>query len=82
MADRRGQLASLVRDTLAEALGATRTRLSAAQAELTAGRERLTRVQRAAAAVPARVGRGVLEEVVAEKRLCPPADAPTPPRWQ
>ncbi|MGW3788271.1 FtsK/SpoIIIE domain-containing protein [Micromonospora chokoriensis] len=56
MADRRGQLASLVRDTLAEALGATRTRLSAAQAELTAGRERLTRVQRAAAAVPARVG--------------------------
>ncbi|MET7866205.1 FtsK/SpoIIIE domain-containing protein [Micromonospora taraxaci] len=56
MADRRGQLASRVRDTLAEALGATRTRLSAAQAELTAGRERLTRVQRAAAAVPARVG--------------------------
>ncbi|MEU1362340.1 hypothetical protein ABZ356_21160, partial [Micromonospora zamorensis] len=56
MADRRGQLASRVRDTLAEALGATRTRLSAAQAELTAGRERLVRVQRAAAAVPARVG--------------------------
>ncbi|MCG5443962.1 cell division protein FtsK [Micromonospora sp. NIE79] len=56
MADRRGQLASRVRDTLAEALGATRTRLSAAQADLTAGRERLARVQRAAAAVPARVG--------------------------
>ncbi|WP_030490936.1 FtsK/SpoIIIE domain-containing protein [Micromonospora chokoriensis] len=56
MADRRGQLASRVRDTLAEALGATRTRLSAAQAELTAGRERLARVQRAAAAVPERVG--------------------------
>lgn len=56
MADRRGQLASRVRDTLAEALGATRTRLSAAQAELTAGRERLARVERAAAAVPARVG--------------------------
>ncbi|MGC4838404.1 FtsK/SpoIIIE domain-containing protein [Micromonospora vinacea] len=56
MADRRGQLASRVRDTLAEALGATRTRLSAAQADLTAGRERLARVQRAAAAVPERVG--------------------------
>ncbi|MBQ0902463.1 FtsK/SpoIIIE domain-containing protein [Micromonospora sp. U21] len=56
MADRRGQLAARVRDTLAEALGATRTRLSAAQAELTAARERLTRVRRAAAAVPDRVG--------------------------
>ncbi|MFG2049838.1 FtsK/SpoIIIE domain-containing protein [Micromonospora sp. NPDC048935] len=56
MADRRGQLARRVRDTLAEALGATRTRLSAAQAELTAGRERLARVQRAAAVVPERVG--------------------------
>ncbi|MFE9917683.1 FtsK/SpoIIIE domain-containing protein [Micromonospora sp. NPDC005553] len=56
MADRRGQLASRVRDTLAEALGASRTRLSAAQADLTAGRERLARVQRAAAAVPERVG--------------------------
>ncbi|MFI6235287.1 FtsK/SpoIIIE domain-containing protein [Micromonospora sp. NPDC050784] len=56
MADRRGQLASRIRDTLAEALGATRTRLSAAQADLTAGRERLARVQRAAAAVPERVG--------------------------
>ncbi|MET7879252.1 FtsK/SpoIIIE domain-containing protein [Micromonospora profundi] len=55
MADRRGQLASRVRDTLAEALGATRTRLSAAQADLTAGRERLTRIRRAAAAVPERV---------------------------
>ncbi|MFG3644949.1 FtsK/SpoIIIE domain-containing protein [Micromonospora sp. NPDC047762] len=56
MADRRGQLAGRVRDTLAEALGATRTRLSAAQADLTAGRERLARVERAAAAVPERVG--------------------------
>ncbi|MDG9674277.1 FtsK/SpoIIIE domain-containing protein [Micromonospora sp. DH14] len=56
MADRRGQLASRVRDTLAEALGATRNRLSAAHADLTAGRERLARVQRAAAAVPQRVG--------------------------
>ena len=56
MADRRAQLATRVRDTLAEALGATRTRLSAAQAELTAGRERLARVRRAAAAVPERVG--------------------------
>ncbi|MET8086218.1 FtsK/SpoIIIE domain-containing protein [Micromonospora sp. NPDC005237] len=56
MADRRGQLATRIRDTLSEALGATRTRLSAAQAELTAGRERLTRVRRAAAAVPQRVG--------------------------
>ncbi|MEV4659780.1 FtsK/SpoIIIE domain-containing protein [Micromonospora sp. NPDC049301] len=56
MADRRGQLATRVRDTLAEALGATRTRLSAAQADLTAARERLARVRRAAAAVPERVG--------------------------
>ncbi|MFG3558456.1 FtsK/SpoIIIE domain-containing protein [Micromonospora sp. NPDC047557] len=56
MADRRGQLVTRIRDTLSEALGATRTRLSAAQAELTAGRERLTRVRRAAAAVPQRVG--------------------------
>ncbi|MEU4338401.1 FtsK/SpoIIIE domain-containing protein [Micromonospora lupini] len=56
MADRRGQLATRIRDTLGEALGATRTRLSAAQAELTAGRERLSRVRRAAAAVPQRVG--------------------------
>ncbi|MFF5180397.1 FtsK/SpoIIIE domain-containing protein [Micromonospora sp. NPDC000316] len=56
MADRRSQLAARVRDTLAEALGATRTRLSAAQADLTAGRERLVRVRRAAAAVPERVG--------------------------
>ncbi|RLP94934.1 cell division protein FtsK [Micromonospora sp. BL4] len=53
---RRGQLATRVRDTLAEALGATRTRLSAAQADLTAARERLARVRRAAAAVPERVG--------------------------
>ncbi|WP_410809388.1 FtsK/SpoIIIE domain-containing protein [Micromonospora sp. 067-2] len=56
MADRRSQLATRVRDSLAEALGATRTRLSAAQAELTAGRERLARVRRAADAVPQRVG--------------------------
>ncbi|MEV1015557.1 FtsK/SpoIIIE domain-containing protein [Micromonospora sp. NPDC049801] len=56
MADRRGQLATRVRDSLAEALGATRTRLSAAQADLSAGRERLARVRRAAAAVPERVG--------------------------
>ncbi|WP_406069475.1 FtsK/SpoIIIE domain-containing protein [Micromonospora sp. NBC_01638] len=56
MADRRGQLAGRIRDALAEALGVTRTRLSAAQAELTAGRERLARVQRAASAVPERVG--------------------------
>ncbi|WP_435206955.1 FtsK/SpoIIIE domain-containing protein [Micromonospora sp. bgisy143] len=56
MADRRGQLAGRVRDSLAEALGVTRTRLSAAQADLSAGRERLARVRRAAAAVPERVG--------------------------
>ncbi|TNH21792.1 cell division protein FtsK [Micromonospora orduensis] len=56
MADRRGQLAARIRETLGEALGATRTRLSAAEADLTAGRERLTRVRRAAAAVPQRVG--------------------------
>ncbi|MGC4853403.1 FtsK/SpoIIIE domain-containing protein [Micromonospora sp. DT4] len=65
MADRRGQLATRVRDTLAEALGATRTRLSAAQAELSAGRERLTRVRRAAAAVPERV-RGQRDRRLAE----------------
>ncbi|WP_328852645.1 FtsK/SpoIIIE domain-containing protein [Micromonospora globbae] len=56
MADRRTQLVSRVRDTLADALGAARTRLFAAQADLTAGRERLARVRRAAAEVPARVG--------------------------
>ncbi|WBB68885.1 FtsK/SpoIIIE domain-containing protein [Micromonospora sp. WMMD812] len=56
MADRRTQLVTRVRDTLAEALGAARTRSSAAQADLTAGRERLARVRRAAAAVPDRVG--------------------------
>ncbi|TDC22109.1 cell division protein FtsK, partial [Micromonospora sp. 15K316] len=56
MADRRAQLVSRVRGTLADALGATRTRLFAAQTELTAGRERLARVRRAAAEVPERVG--------------------------
>ncbi|MER7442717.1 FtsK/SpoIIIE domain-containing protein [Micromonospora avicenniae] len=56
MADRRAQLVSRVRDTLAEALGAARTRLFAAQTDLTAGRERLSRVRRAAAEVPGRVG--------------------------
>jgi hypothetical protein len=56
MADRRAQLVTRVRDSLAEALGATRTRLSAAQADLTAARERLARVRAAAAAVPDRVG--------------------------
>ncbi|RKN36613.1 FtsK/SpoIIIE domain-containing protein [Micromonospora musae] len=56
MADRRAQLVSRVRGTLADALGAARTRLFAAQTELAAGRERLTRVRRAAAEVPGRVG--------------------------
>ncbi|MFC0505972.1 FtsK/SpoIIIE domain-containing protein [Micromonospora costi] len=56
MADRRAQLVGRVRDTLAEALGATRTRLFAAQSDLAAGRERLARIRRAAAAVPERVG--------------------------
>ncbi|WP_019871986.1 FtsK/SpoIIIE domain-containing protein [Salinispora oceanensis] len=56
MADRRAQLAARVRQTLGEALGATRTRLAAAQTELAAERGRLDRVRQAAAAVPARVG--------------------------
>ncbi|MDM4718885.1 FtsK/SpoIIIE domain-containing protein [Micromonospora sp. WMMA1363] len=56
MADRRAQLAARVRRTLGEALGAARTRVAGAQAEVAAERDRLTRVRRAAAAVPARVG--------------------------
>ncbi len=56
MADVRTQLVTRVRGMLSEALGATRTRLAAAEAELTASRERLARTRRAAAAVPARVG--------------------------
>ncbi|MGN9778372.1 FtsK/SpoIIIE domain-containing protein [Micromonospora sp. H33] len=56
MADRRAQLAARVRRTLGEALGATRSRVAAAQAELAAERDWLARVKRAAAAVPERVG--------------------------
>ncbi|PZF86876.1 cell division protein FtsK, partial [Micromonospora deserti] len=56
MADRRAQLVTRVRGMLGEALGATRTRLYAAQDELTETRERLAKVRRAAAAVPERVG--------------------------
>ncbi|MEU2613416.1 FtsK/SpoIIIE domain-containing protein [Micromonospora sp. NPDC007271] len=56
MADVRTQLVSRVRGMLSEALGAARNRLAAADADLAAGRERLTRVRRAAAAVPGRVG--------------------------
>lgn len=56
MANRRAQLAARVWQTLGEALGATRTRLAAAQTELAAERGRLDRVRQAAAAVPARVG--------------------------
>ncbi|TDB86896.1 cell division protein FtsK, partial [Micromonospora fluostatini] len=56
MADRRAQLVTRVRGMLADALGATRARMAAADADLAAGRERLTRIRRAAAAVPERVG--------------------------
>ncbi|WP_028183023.1 FtsK/SpoIIIE domain-containing protein [Salinispora arenicola] len=56
MADRRAQLAARVRQTLGEALGATRTRLATAQTELATERIRLDRIRRAAGAVPARVG--------------------------
>ncbi|WP_091609671.1 FtsK/SpoIIIE domain-containing protein [Micromonospora mirobrigensis] len=56
MADRRAQLVTRVRGMLADALGATRTRSTSAGAELTAARDRLARVRRAAAAVPERVG--------------------------
>ncbi|MGC4891036.1 FtsK/SpoIIIE domain-containing protein [Micromonospora sp. DT227] len=56
MADVRAQLVTRVRGMLSEALGATRNRLTAAEAELAAGRERLARTRRAAAAVPGRVG--------------------------
>ncbi|MFI9528379.1 FtsK/SpoIIIE domain-containing protein [Micromonospora rosaria] len=56
MADRRAQLVTRVRGMLADALGATRARMAVADAELAAGRERLARIRRAAAAVPERVG--------------------------
>ncbi|MFI7070995.1 FtsK/SpoIIIE domain-containing protein [Micromonospora sediminicola] len=56
MADVRAQLVTRVRGMLSDALGATRTRLTAAEAELAAGRDRLARTRRAAAAVPDRVG--------------------------
>ncbi|WBC05825.1 FtsK/SpoIIIE domain-containing protein [Micromonospora sp. WMMA1976] len=56
MADVRARLVTRVRGMLSEALGATRTRLATAEADLAAGRDRLARTRRAAAAVPARVG--------------------------
>jgi hypothetical protein len=56
MADLRGQLVTRVRGLLSEALGATRTRVAAARSDLDGSRERLSRVRRAAAAVPERVG--------------------------
>ncbi|MGC5052196.1 FtsK/SpoIIIE domain-containing protein [Micromonospora sp. DT48] len=56
MADRRSQLVTRVRELLAEALGASRERSTAAQVALTAARERAVRIRRAAAAVPERVG--------------------------
>ncbi|MET8911986.1 FtsK/SpoIIIE domain-containing protein [Micromonospora sp. NPDC004551] len=56
MADVRAQLVTRVRGMLSEALGATRNRLADADADLAAGRDRLARVRRAAAAVPERVG--------------------------
>ncbi|MGC4896764.1 FtsK/SpoIIIE domain-containing protein [Micromonospora sp. DT31] len=56
MADVRAQVVTRVRGMLSEALGATRTRLTTAEAELSAARDRLARTRRAAAAVPDRVG--------------------------
>ncbi|WP_433528659.1 FtsK/SpoIIIE domain-containing protein [Micromonospora sp. CA-263727] len=56
MADRRSQLVDRVRELLAEALGASRTRSAAAHAALATARERSVRVRRAAAGVPERVG--------------------------
>ncbi|SCL35872.1 FtsK/SpoIIIE family protein [Micromonospora nigra] len=56
MADRRAQLVDRVRGMLAEALGASRTRLATASADLAAARERAARVRRAAGVVPERVG--------------------------
>ncbi|MDI5942670.1 cell division protein FtsK, partial [Micromonospora sp. DH15] len=56
MADRRTQLVTRVRGMLSEALGATRHRLAVADAELAAARDRLARVQRAAAAGPEKGG--------------------------
>ncbi|GIJ81011.1 FtsK/SpoIIIE family protein [Micromonospora phaseoli] len=56
MADRRNQLVARVRELLAEALGASRTRSAAAQLALTSARERSVRVRRAATGVPERVG--------------------------
>ncbi|PZG21936.1 cell division protein FtsK [Micromonospora craterilacus] len=56
MADRRSQLVARVRELLAEALGASRTRSATAQATLATARDRSVRVRRAAAGVPERVG--------------------------
>ncbi|GGM40605.1 cell division protein FtsK [Micromonospora sonchi] len=56
MADRRNQLVGRVRELLAEALGASRTRSAVAQTALATARERAVRVRRAAAGVPERVG--------------------------
>ncbi|MEV0325773.1 FtsK/SpoIIIE domain-containing protein [Micromonospora echinospora] len=56
MADRRAQLVGRVRGMLSEALGSARGRLAAARTEWENGQERLTRVRRAAATVPQRVG--------------------------
>ncbi|MFF5173501.1 FtsK/SpoIIIE domain-containing protein [Micromonospora sp. NPDC000089] len=55
MADLRNQVVARARGLLAEALGATRARLAAAEAEVTAAQERRTRIRRAAAAVPGKV---------------------------
>ncbi|QKW14815.1 FtsK/SpoIIIE domain-containing protein [Verrucosispora sp. NA02020] len=56
MADRRSQLVARVRELLAEALGASRTRSATAQTTLAAARDRAVRVRRAAVGVPERVG--------------------------
>ncbi|RIW41625.1 cell division protein FtsK [Micromonospora endophytica] len=56
MADRRNQLVGRVRELLADALGASRNRSTAAQTALAGARERAVRVRRAAAGVPERVG--------------------------
>ena len=69
MADVRTQLVTRVRGMLSEALGATRTRLAAAEADLTASRERLARTRRAAAAVYGNITVGVYA-AVARPSVC------------
>ena len=89
MADRRGQLASRVRDSSPRRWAPPVPGCPRAQAELTAGRERLARVQRAAAAVPERVGAQrdrrlaeIDDPLLARDRRSWPGGRPTRPRQE